>query len=119
MSIVPREPLILSPRSQEFFRRTREAALGHPLEDLLDPEGEEKIWEAAGEGMHAVSELMRTNKTSGPFVLGAQPSGVDFFIAGTLQSARVVDESIFQRNMKYSGYKEIYEACLSYMEKKD
>jgi hypothetical protein len=31
----------------------------------------------------------------------------------------VVDEGVFQRNIKYPGYEEIYKACLPYMEKKD
>jgi len=118
-SVLPREMGILSPRAQEYFRRTREASLGHRLEDLLDPEKEEQGWNAVGDGMRAVGELMRTHKADGPFVLGARPSYTDFFITGSLQSARVVDEGVFQRNIKYPGYEEIYEACLPYMEKKD
>jgi len=119
MSVMPREMGILSPRAQEYFRRAREASLGHRLEDLLDPDKEEQGWNVAGDSIRAVGELMRTHKADGPFVLGARPSYTDFFIAGSLQSARVVDEGVFQRYMKYPGYKEIYEACLAYMEKKD
>ena len=118
-SVMPREMGILSPRSQEYFRRTREASLGHRLEDLLDPDKEEQVWNAVGDGMRAVGELMRTHKANGPFVLGARPSYTDFLITGSLQSARVVDEGVFQRIIKYPGYKEIYEACLPYMEKMD
>ncbi|KFY11001.1 hypothetical protein V492_04738 [Pseudogymnoascus sp. VKM F-4246] len=112
-SVLPREINILSPRSQEYFRRTREAALGHRLEDLLDDE--EQSWKAVSEGMKVVGELLRTNAAEGPFVLGAQPSYTDFFIAGSLQTARMVDEAVFQRHMEYAGYKEVYEACLPYM----
>jgi len=118
-SVTPREMGILSPRSQEYFRRTREASLGHRLEDLLDADKEEQGWNALGDGMRAVGELMRTHKADGPFVLGARPSYTDFFITGSLQSARVVDEGVFQRTITYPGYGEIYEACLPYMEKKD
>ena len=118
-SVMPREIGILSPRAQEYFRRTREASLGHRLEDLLDPDKEEQAWNEVGDGMRAVGELMQTHKAKGPFVLGAHPSGTDFFIAGSLQCARVVDEGVFQRNIKFPGYLEIYEACLPYMEKKD
>ena len=70
-----------------------------------------------GQLARAVGELMRTTKAEGPFVLGAKPSGTDFFIAGALQSARMVDEGVFQRNMKYPGFKDIYEGCSPYMEK--
>ena len=118
-SVMPREMGILSPRAQEYFRRTREAQLGHRLEDLLDSDKEEQMWNAVSDGMRAVGEQMLTHKANGPFVLGAQPSGTDFFIAGSLQSARVVDEGVFQRIVQYPGYGEIYEACRPFMEKKD
>lgn len=118
-SVMPREIEILSPRAQVYFRRTREASLGHRLEDLLDSDKEEQTWNAVGDGMRAVGELMRTHRADGPFVLGARPSYTDFFITGTLQCARVVNEGVFQRNIKYPEYEEIYEACLPYMEKKD
>jgi hypothetical protein len=42
MLVMPRKIGILSPRAQEYFRRTREALLGHWLEDLLDPDKEEQ-----------------------------------------------------------------------------
>lgn len=74
---------------------------------------------AVADGTRAVGELMRTNKAEVPFVVGARPSYTDFFFAGSLQSARMVDDGVFQRYMKYTGYKEIYEACLPYMEKND
>lgn len=119
MSVMPREIKILSPRAQEYFRRSCETALGHRLEDLLDPKKEEEAWSAVEDGLRAVGQLMLTNKEEGPFVLGAQPSIADFFIAGNLQCSRVVDEEVFQRNIKIPGFKEIYEACLPYMEKKD
>ncbi|EXJ84153.1 hypothetical protein A1O3_04820 [Capronia epimyces CBS 606.96] len=116
-SLMPRELGILSPRAQEYFRRTREESLGHRLEDLFDKE--EEAWSAVGEDIRAVGELIQTHKADGPFVLGARPSYTDFFIAGSLQSARMVDERVFQRTIKYPGYGEVYEACLPYMEKKD
>ena len=119
MSVMPREMGILSPRAQEYFRRTREASLGHRLEDLLDPDKEEQDWNAVGDDMRDVGELMRTHKADGPFVLGAQPSYTDFFITGSLQCARVVDEGVFQRTINYPGFEDIYKACLPYMEKKD
>ncbi|KAJ4360056.1 uncharacterized protein N0V89_000615 [Didymosphaeria variabile] len=117
-SLVPREILILSPRSQEYFRRTREETLGHPIGELIAGNKEEKTWKAIEEDARAAGELMRTNKDEGPFVLGASPSFTDFFIAGALQNARVVDEGVFDRCMQYPGYKEVYEACGPWMGKK-
>lgn len=118
-SLTPRELSILSPRSQEYFRRTREAALGHPLEDLIAGDKEELAWKAVEDDARAAGALMRTHKEEGPFVLGAQPSLTDFFIAGALQSARVVDEGVWERCVAMEGYKEVYEACEQWMEKKD
>ncbi len=108
---MPREVNILNPRSQEYFRRTREAALGHRLEDLLD--GEDKAWQDSYAERLAVGELMRSNQADGPFILGSKPSLTDFFIAGALRSAKVIDESVWER-MMLPGYKEVYEACLKY-----
>jgi glutathione S-transferase len=118
-SVMPREINILSPPAQEYFRRTREALIGHRLEDLLDSDKEEQSWNAQADRINAVGEIMRTNKADGPFVLGARPSYTDFFIAGSLQSAREVDEGVFQRISKYPGFGDIYEACVPFMGKRD
>lgn len=118
-SVMPREVRILSPRSHEYFRRTREAALGHRLEDPLDGDREERVWDGVSDAMGAIGELMRTNKADGPFVLGVRPSYTDFFIVGSLQSIRVIDEGMFQRMIKYPGYGGIYEACLPYLGRND
>lgn len=116
-SILPREMKILSPRSQEYFRRTREAEFGHPLEDLLDQE--EDSWNSVAKAIRTIGELMQTNKADGPFVLGAQLSYTDCFIAGYVQNAKMVDERVFQRLMEDPGHRAIYEACLPYTERKD
>ncbi|KAL4726565.1 hypothetical protein ACLX1H_005452 [Fusarium chlamydosporum] len=97
ISITPRENLILSHRSQDYFRAKNEARLGCKLEDLLEDEKEEKAWEAVGE---VLEEL-------------------NFFIAASLQSARTVDESVYQRCVQYAGFEKIYKACLPWMQKKD
>lgn len=119
MSTMAHEPQILSPRSQEYFRRTREQYLGHALEDLLEGDKEDKAWEAHANELHAVGQLLLKNKADGPFVLGARPCITDFFIAGALQCAKTVEESVFEREAKIPGYLEIYEACVPFMERKD
>ncbi|ETS82820.1 hypothetical protein PFICI_04696 [Pestalotiopsis fici W106-1] len=117
-SLMPREINILSPGAQQFFRRTREAAIGHRLEDLLEGDKEEQAWAEVAETMRSAGELIRTNSAEGPFVLGAHPSYTDFFIAGSLQCARVIDEEVFQKYLRGPGFKEAYDACLPYMEKR-
>jgi len=115
VSVMPREIHILSPRSQEYFRRTREAAVGCKLEELLNDEKEEMVWNKVEDDMRAVGQLMLTNEKEGNFVLGARPSATEFFVAGSLQAARIVEEGVFERITRYPGYKKIYEACLLYM----
>ncbi|KAG7433608.1 Glutathione S-transferase-like protein ustS [Fusarium oxysporum f. sp. raphani] len=119
ISVTPRENLILSPRAQEYFRAKNEARMGCKLEDLIDPEKEEKTWQGIADKMQELSDLMLTNRDEGPFLLGEKPSYTDFFIAASLQSARTIDDGIFQRCAVYPGFKAIYEACVPWMEKKD
>lgn len=116
-SLMPREALIFSPRAEEYFRSAREARDGRPLEELL--EDEDEAWEALESDKPAIDALIHTNKADGPFILGARPSLVDFFIAGAIQTAKVIDEGVFQRISKVPGHLEIYEACQPFMQKKD
>ena len=116
LSVTPRELHILSPGAQEYFRRTREPVLG-PLE--IDSEKEEAAWRNCDAALRSVGAKMLTNAAEGPFVLGAQPSTTDFTIAGHLQLARVVDEGIFERLHQYPGFRDIYDTCQRFMNKKD
>lgn len=116
-SLMPREIHILSPRTQEWFRRSREAELGHPLEDLLEKENE--MWASVHDGLREVNDLMMTYRQEGPFVLGGKPSYADFFLAGALESARVVDEGTFARFMEWEGFKGMYEGCRVWMENRE
>lgn len=118
-SLMPREVKILAPRAAEYFQRTREVMIGRKLEDLLDPAAEEQSWAAVEGVVDEVGGLMRTNAAEGPFVLGARPGYTDFFIAGALQSARMIDDGVFERLAKRPGYGDIYSACLPYMTKND
>jgi glutathione S-transferase len=119
VSILPREINIISPRAQEYFRRTREAVLGCRLEDLLSDGREEKAWRQVENELTEMGKMLLTNEAKGPFVLGPQPSATDFFIAGSLQAAKTVDEGVFSRMAAYPGFLQIYEACLPYMQRVD
>lgn len=117
ISIMPRELLILSPRSQDYFRVTREKSLGCSLETLLEGNKEEELWEGINEKMEELAGLMRTNADQGPFLSGKNPNYIDFFIAGSLQSVRIVNDGVWKRCVKYPGFMDIYMACLPWMKK--
>lgn len=93
--------------------------LKQPLENLLEGDKEEKAWEGAEEKIRAVGELLLTNREEGRFVLGREPSYEDFFIAGALQSARVIHEETWGRMVAFPGFGSVYEACAPFMERKD
>ena len=62
---------------------------------------------------------MLMNSEHGPFVLGKEVSATDFLIAGALRNAKAVDKDVWARIMRWSGYREIYEACEEWMGKSD
>ena len=116
-SLIPREIKILSPRSQEYFRRTREEALGQPLENLLAEE--EQRWEAVKTELQAINDLLLATKSGKPYLLGSQPSSTDVFLGGALQSMRVIDQGIFERVAQYPGYRAVYDSMVEFMDKRD
>ena len=118
-SVMPREVRILSPRSQEYFRTAREAALGHTLEEELQGDKEEKAWASSDQARRELGQLLLSNKDKGPFILGDKASDTDFFLAGSLQSTRVIDEELWERCVSFPGFREIYDACVPFMNKKD
>lgn len=118
-SVVSREINILSPRSGEYFRRRAKEGLGHPLKQLLDMDKEKQPWRGRDQRIRAVEALMQTHQEEGPFIMGARSSYTDFFVVESLQSARVVDEGVFQRYVAYSGFGDVYEACLPNMKTRD
>lgn len=94
-SLMPRKLPLLSPSAQDFFRRTREPALGHPIEDLLPSVEEfERVWDGIEGEMKENGEMMR--KGEGRFIEGKRPCWADFCVVGNMCCARVVDgEGVF------------------------
>lgn len=116
-SLLPREIRILRPRSQVYFRRTREQSIGRPLDNLLAEE--QQHWDAVQGEMQALNDLILATKGDKPFLLGSQPNGTDVFLGGALQSARVIDEQVFGRVAQYPGFKAVYDAMVPFMDKRD
>jgi hypothetical protein len=98
-SVMPREIRILLPRSQEYFRRTREASLGHRLEDLL------------------INHSSRLKGPSNKEISVAWPGTEHKRTVRIVRPYQVANSA--QNLTNTPGYREVYEACLPYMEKKN
>lgn len=62
-----------------------------------------------------IEQLMLMIGKGGSVVLGASPGATDFFIAGSLQAARIMNEVVFERITSYPGNKRICGVCFPYM----
>lgn len=119
-SIAPREVLILRPQSAAYFSRGKERELKEGLEEIRShPEKEDAAWGEIGEEVRRIAGEMERVMGGNAFLGGETPCYSDFNIAGSLQSARTVDESVFERIVQVEGFRKVYEACVPYMEKKD
>lgn len=90
----------LPPRSQEYFRRTREASSGKRLEDFL-PEGDagEQKWKDLESGMAKVAGWFKASGDK-PFLGGDVPLYADFQLAARFIWAKMVlgtDSTIWKR----------------------
>ena len=89
--MVPATYTILTPRSQEYFRRTREKTFGKVLEDIA-PKGEAAVaeWAQFRDGLGKVDAWYAKNGGQGPFLLGETPSWGDIIVASYLKWMREV-----------------------------
>jgi glutathione S-transferase len=82
--IVADIPPHLKPVDAEYFRKTREARFGKPLEEVVA--GREKTVE----GFRKALEPMRLTLKSQPYLGGKAPNYADYIVFGAFQWARVV-----------------------------
>lgn len=81
---IPKTNLLLNPRSEVYFRSTREEMFGGKLEDVF-PQGEEREvkWAKLRDGFGVIDEWFG-HATEAPYVMGKSPTYSDFVIAGYL-----------------------------------
>jgi glutathione S-transferase len=82
--IVADIPPHLKPVDAEYFRRTREARFGKPLEEVVT--GRDKTVEGFRKGL----EPMRLTLKTQPYLGGKAPNYADYIVFGAFQWARVV-----------------------------
>jgi len=81
----------LNPRSEEYFRRTREKAFGKAIEEVA-PKGEaaDAEWAKLKDGLTKVDAWYAKNGGKGPFLLGETASWGDIVFASFLMTARTL-----------------------------
>lgn len=84
--ILPTVHSQLNPRSQEYFRRTRELSYGKKLEELT-PTGREheESWQKLELGFGKIGELMTKDGQETPFAMGDTITFADFALGGFLK----------------------------------
>ncbi|KJA29515.1 hypothetical protein HYPSUDRAFT_211357 [Hypholoma sublateritium FD-334 SS-4] len=81
--------LVLRPVGKDYFRRTREAEFGMPLEDIA-PKGNDAVaeWAKVEAAFGAIAAWYA--KSEGPFILGPTVSWADFAVACWVMTARSI-----------------------------
>lgn len=89
--VLPGTRRMLIPRSEVYFRQTREAQYfgGMSMEEV-EPQGERRKaeWEKLKGLFQMLDGWMQEGKADGPYVMGSSPSFADFFLAATFQWLR-------------------------------
>lgn len=85
---------ILTPRSAEYFKRTRETWFGKPIDDFAPPGPErEEMWRNLKEGLSVISELLDQNvsKSEGKlFLFGDTLSYADIIVSSFILWLKLV-----------------------------
>jgi len=89
--IIPAVCLKLNPVSAEYFRRTREAAFGKKLEDVV-PTGDARTeqWEKVEKGLASVDVYLAMTDKKGPYILGDTISWGDLVMFSFLYFFKVI-----------------------------
>ena len=89
--MIPATCLKLNPRSQEYFRRTREISFGKKLEDVV-PTGEARTeeWGKFEKGLDTIHSYLVSTDEKGPYMMGDTISWSDFVIFSYLYWFKVI-----------------------------
>jgi glutathione S-transferase len=90
-----------------------------PLEEYAK-QGKELCWTEAFKALDSLAEFL--NETEGPFVEGDEASYTDFRIVSSLLFIKRIDQEDFERliaHPKALPLKQLFEACVQWIEKDD
>ncbi|KAG8529232.1 uncharacterized protein KY384_005867 [Bacidia gigantensis] len=86
---------VQTPRSKEYFERTRSAKYGMPLDQLEQETGGDDAFKRAKPGLKMVGEVLRAK--GGPFCLGEVVSYADIVILGASVMFERIGEGVFEK----------------------
>lgn len=90
--VMPRIPIMLNPRSAEYFEETRAKRFGMPLSELAKSDGAgEQAWKNAEPSVKKLVEILK--EKPGAFVLGDEVSFADLIIGGMVAMLKVLDKN--------------------------
>lgn len=117
MPLVPRH--LLSPASADYFRRTRNDALGKTLDEYEAQDGGEPAWRNAEPGLAAVAAML--GEHAGPFFEGERPTYADFILATMLHFWKLLEpQALFGRvTAAHPPMLALYEACAPWLQRAD
>lgn len=106
---------VLGPKSQPYFTETREANFGMSLDELEKKLGGESVYEAIGDDLKEVTELLK--ETEGKFFEGDKVTYADFVWAGLLSFMRgAAGEEGFGKLLEATGDRQAHEKLLKGVE---
>ncbi|KAL9129570.1 MAG: hypothetical protein Q9175_007261, partial [Cornicularia normoerica] len=117
---LPRVPRsVLSPRSAEYFERTREATFGMPLSQVEKEKGGESAWEAAEPKWKELGALLKAQ--GGPFFMGKTVSYADLIVVGAMHCfSSLGDDALYQRVKNLEpAFSTLYDASKAWLERDD
>ncbi|CAG9976198.1 unnamed protein product [Clonostachys byssicola] len=101
---------LLSERSVEFFKRTREEMLGMTLEEYAKSVPRDEAFAKAAPYLQKITGMLQEKE--GPFFKGEQASYTDFVWAGVLLFFKVQGDETFEDFMKSTGDRTVHEKFL-------
>ncbi|CAH0026956.1 unnamed protein product [Clonostachys rhizophaga] len=101
---------LLSQRSVEFFKKTREEMLGMALEEYAKSIPRDEAFAKAVPYLRKITEMLQEKE--GPFFKGEQVSYTDFVWAGVLLFFKVQGDETFEDFMESTGDRTVHEKFL-------
>ncbi|KAL4917232.1 hypothetical protein BDW62DRAFT_184422 [Aspergillus aurantiobrunneus] len=119
--IVPRVVDHLDPRGQVYFRETRAAFFGKPLEEVRprDQEGVDGLWKVVGTESAALIQMLKGwEGKKGPFFEGEKAGFADLLLACHVAFMERFDKELFAMVLGLGDgeIRALYEACLPWLE---